>query len=44
MRFRDFPDPAFVPATPGTAGRYAMHCHNTTHEDHGMMATWNIVP
>ena len=44
MRFRDFPDPAFVPATPGTGGRYAMHCHNTTHEDHGMMATWNIVP
>jgi FtsP/CotA-like multicopper oxidase with cupredoxin domain len=26
------------------AGRYVMHCHNVVHEDHAMMATWNIVP
>ncbi len=30
MRFRDFP------------GRYVMHCHNTIHEDHGMMARYDI--
>jgi FtsP/CotA-like multicopper oxidase with cupredoxin domain len=42
LRFRDFPhrdwggDP--------TAGRYVMHCHNLPHEDHSMMATWNIRP
>jgi len=21
-----------------------MHCHNVVHEDHAMMATWNIMP
>jgi FtsP/CotA-like multicopper oxidase with cupredoxin domain len=42
LRFRDFPDPAYGKKTPDT-GRYVMHCHNTMHEDHAMMATWNIV-
>ena len=37
MRFRDF-------GLPGFEGRYVMHCHNMVHEDHAMMATWNIVP
>jgi FtsP/CotA-like multicopper oxidase with cupredoxin domain len=23
-------------------GRYIIHCHNTVHEDHAMMATWKI--
>ena len=31
MRFRDF------------LGRYPMHCHNLTHEDHAMMLRWDIV-
>jgi FtsP/CotA-like multicopper oxidase with cupredoxin domain len=31
MRFRDF------------VGRYPMHCHNLTHEDHAMMLRWDIV-
>ena len=44
FRFRDFPDPDFRPsAPPGLRGRYVIHCHNTTHEDHAMMQTWNIV-
>ena len=30
MRFRDF------------VGRYPMHCHNLTHEDHAMMLRWDI--
>jgi FtsP/CotA-like multicopper oxidase with cupredoxin domain len=30
FRFRDF------------VGRYPMHCHNTVHEDHAMMLTWDI--
>jgi len=24
-------------------GRYPMHCHNTVHEDHGMMIQYNVV-
>ena len=24
-------------------GRYIIHCHNTVHEDHAMMATWKIM-
>ena len=32
MRFVDF------------LGRYPMHCHNLTHEDHAMMFRWDIVP
>lgn len=24
-------------------GKYPMHCHNTVHEDHAMMARWDIV-
>jgi FtsP/CotA-like multicopper oxidase with cupredoxin domain len=44
MRFRDFPDPDFVRGRLGDRSRYVMHCHNTTHEDHAMMATWNVVP
>lgn len=32
MRFRDF------------LGRYPMHCHNITHEDHAMMIRWDVVP
>ncbi|MGH8433065.1 MAG: multicopper oxidase domain-containing protein, partial [Pseudomonas sp.] len=31
LRFRDF------------KGKYVMHCHNTIHEDHGMMLRWDIV-
>jgi FtsP/CotA-like multicopper oxidase with cupredoxin domain len=31
MRFRDY------------KGIYPMHCHNTVHEDHGMMVMWKIV-
>jgi FtsP/CotA-like multicopper oxidase with cupredoxin domain len=31
MRFRDF------------TGKYLMHCHNLTHEDHSMMLRWDIV-
>jgi FtsP/CotA-like multicopper oxidase with cupredoxin domain len=31
MRFRDF------------QGKYMMHCHNLTHEDHAMMLRWDIV-
>ena len=30
LRFRDF------------TGKYMMHCHNTVHEDHGMMLRWDI--
>jgi FtsP/CotA-like multicopper oxidase with cupredoxin domain len=41
LRFRDFPETGF--GDPADAGRYVMHCHNTMHEDHAMMATWNIV-
>ena len=44
MRFRDFPDPNFSQRTLGEQTRYVMHCHNTTHEDHSMMVTWNVVP
>ncbi|MFI5325005.1 MAG: multicopper oxidase family protein [Candidatus Rokuibacteriota bacterium] len=32
LRFRDF------------TGKYPMHCHNLTHEDHAMMIRWDIVP
>ena len=31
LRFRDF------------TGKYMMHCHNTVHEDHGMMLRWDII-
>ncbi|MDM0024468.1 multicopper oxidase family protein [Variovorax saccharolyticus] len=31
LRFRDF------------YGKYMMHCHNLTHEDHAMMLRWDIV-
>ena len=31
LRFRDF------------KGKYLMHCHNLTHEDHSMMFRWDIV-
>ena len=31
LRFRDF------------EGKYMMHCHNLTHEDHAMMIRWDIV-
>jgi FtsP/CotA-like multicopper oxidase with cupredoxin domain len=31
LRFRDF------------KGKYMMHCHNLTHEDHAMMQRWDIV-
>lgn len=44
MRFRDFPDPNFTRGRIGDRTRYVMHCHNTTHEDHAMMVTWNLVP
>ena len=46
LNLRDFPDPDFNPpggSTPGQRGRYVIHCHNTTHEDHAMMQTWNMV-
>jgi FtsP/CotA-like multicopper oxidase with cupredoxin domain len=42
MRFRDFPHKHW--RDDPTAGRYVMHCHNLPHEDHSMMATWNVVP
>lgn len=32
IQFRDF------------TGKYMMHCHNTTHEDHAMMMRFDIVP
>jgi FtsP/CotA-like multicopper oxidase with cupredoxin domain len=32
LRFRDF------------TGKYPMHCHNLTHEDHAMMVRWDITP
>lgn len=32
IRFRDF------------LGRYPIHCHNTVHEDHAMMARFDVVP
>jgi len=32
IKFRDF------------LGKYPMHCHNLTHEDHAMMFRWDIVP
>ena len=47
MQFRDFPDPDFNPPNPAfkpEAGRYVVHCHNTVHEDHGMMARFDVVP
>jgi FtsP/CotA-like multicopper oxidase with cupredoxin domain len=49
LRFRDFPDPDFYgsPAMPGhknERNRWVLHCHNLSHEDHAMMATWNIMP
>jgi len=25
-------------------GDYPLHCHNTLHEDHAMMARWQVVP
>ena len=31
IRFRDF------------YGKYPIHCHNTVHEDHAMMARWDVV-
>jgi FtsP/CotA-like multicopper oxidase with cupredoxin domain len=31
LRFRDW------------TGRYPIHCHNTVHEDHGMMLSWEVV-
>ena len=31
LRFRDF------------TGKYLMHCHNLTHEDHAMMVRCDIV-
>jgi hypothetical protein len=46
FNFRDFPDPNYNPPNPAykpEAGRYAMHCHNTVHEDHAMMTRWDIV-
>ena len=43
MSFRDFPDPDFTAPPVGERGRYVIHCHNTTHEDHAMMQTWNVV-
>lgn len=47
IRFRDFPDPNFthpIASQQANVGRYPMHCHNTTHEDHAMMLRWDIVP
>ena len=45
FRFRDFPEPGFVHPNPlrqADIGRYPMHCHNMTHEDHAMMLRWDI--
>ena len=46
FRFRDFPEPGYMhwdPARQANVGRYPMHCHNLTHEDHAMMLRWDIV-
>ncbi len=46
FRFRDFPEPGFMhpdPERQANVGRYPMHCHNLTHEDHAMMLRWDIV-
>jgi len=24
-------------------GRFVLHCHNTSHEDHDMMTQWEVV-
>jgi FtsP/CotA-like multicopper oxidase with cupredoxin domain len=32
IKFRDF------------TGKYLMHCHNLTHEDHAMMARFDAAP
>lgn len=32
LRFRDF------------EGKYVMHCHNLSHEDHAMMVRWDVIP
>ncbi|MGI8625023.1 MAG: multicopper oxidase domain-containing protein, partial [Geodermatophilaceae bacterium] len=29
---------------PDFLGRYILHCHNVVHEDHSMMARWEILP
>jgi FtsP/CotA-like multicopper oxidase with cupredoxin domain len=47
MRFRDFPQAGFVhpeAARQENIGRYPMHCHNLTHEDHAMMLRWDVLP
>lgn len=48
LRFRDFPQTGYAPANHTNQtddyGRYVMHCHNVTHEDHSMMVTWSIKP
>jgi FtsP/CotA-like multicopper oxidase with cupredoxin domain len=48
LRFRDFPQTGYTPPNRSNQtddyGRYVMHCHNVTHEDHSMMATWSIKP
>jgi FtsP/CotA-like multicopper oxidase with cupredoxin domain len=43
MRLRDCPDPTAPSYHRGKSGRYVLHCHNTVHEDHAMMATFTIV-
>ncbi len=45
IRFRDFPEPGFLhpnPVRQPDIGRYPLHCHNLTHEDHAMMLRWDV--
>ncbi len=47
MCFRDFPQAGFVhpvAARQENIGRYPLHCHNLTHEDHAMMLRWDVLP
>jgi FtsP/CotA-like multicopper oxidase with cupredoxin domain len=37
-----FGGPAAGPGWPTPSGRYMMHCHNLVHEDHDMMAQFNV--
>jgi hypothetical protein len=32
-----------LPTVSRPAGKYPMHCHNTVHEDHGMMVLFHVV-
>ncbi len=47
MCFRDFPQAGFVhpdSTRQENIGRYPIHCHNLTHEDHAMMLRYDVLP